>query len=61
MTVKELKEKLKQFPEDCIVLIPNELLYKDKYQNFYVVANNVTKCVNELDNCVFIDGYIDEE
>lgn len=30
MTVKELKEKLEQFPENCVVLIPNENLYKDR-------------------------------
>ena len=27
MTVKELKEKLEQFPENCIVMIPNQESY----------------------------------
>lgn len=61
MTVKELKEKLEQFPENCTVLIPNENLYKDQNPLFYVVAENVTRGVNELDGCIFIDGYEEED
>ena len=61
MTVKELKEKLEQFPESCIVLIPNENLYKDIKPSFYVVAENVSRGVNEMDGCVFIDNDIEEE
>lgn len=60
MTVKELKEKLEQFPESCIVLIPNENLYKDQNLLFYVVAENVSRGVNEMNGCVFIDDYVEE-
>jgi hypothetical protein len=61
MTVKELKEKLEQFPENCVVMIPNENLYRDFIPKLYVVATNVARCVNELDGCVIIDDYVEDE
>ena len=59
MTVKELKEKLEQFPDNCIVLIPNA--NKDQNPSIYVVVENVARGVNEMDGCVIIDDYIEEE
>ena len=59
MTVKELKEKLEQFPDNCIVLIPNE--NKDQTPSIYVVVENVARGVNEMDGCVIIDAYIEEK
>lgn len=54
MTVKELKEKLNQFPDNCIVCIPN----KDWTTCVnHTVALNITQGVNELDGLVFIDDY----
>lgn len=61
MTVRELKEKLEQFPENCTVLIPNENLYRDRGAIFYVVASNVSRGFNELDGCVIIDDYVEED
>lgn len=61
MTVRELKERLEQFPENCIVLIPNENLYKDFMPNWYVVAKHVGRGVNEMDGCVIIDDYEEED
>ena len=61
MTVRELKEKLEQFPENCVVLVPNENLYMDRNALFYVVAKNVARGVNEMDGCVIIDDYVEDE
>ena len=61
MTVKELKEKLEHFPENCVVLVPNENLYRDKGAIFYVVAKHVAQGVNEMDGCVIIDDYVEDE
>ena len=61
MTVKELKEKLEQFPENCVVLVPNENLYMDRNALFYVVAENVARGINEMDGCVIIDDYVEDE
>jgi hypothetical protein len=54
MTVKELKEKLNEFDEHLIVMIPNT-----DYDSLfpYALATNVGKGVNEADGCVFIDSY----
>ena len=61
MTVHELKEKLEQFPENCVVLVPNENLYRDPIAKWYVVAENVARGVNEMDGCVIIDDYVEDE
>ena len=55
MTVKELKEKLTQFPEDCVVLIPSNNAF------IYTRAENVTMGFNEMDGCVIIDEYVEED
>lgn len=61
MTVKELKEKLNQFPDHCIVMIPN--IDWTPYSNQFecVVAEHVTRGVNEFDGVVFIDNYWEED
>lgn len=61
MTVKELKEKLNQFDDNLVVMIPNENLYRDPKAIWYVPAMNVSQGVNELDACVFIDDYMEDE
>jgi hypothetical protein len=61
MTVKELKEKLEQFPENCVVLVPNENLYKDFIPKWYVVATNVARGTNGMDGYVIIDDYVEDE
>ena len=61
MTVRELKEKLNQFHDSCIVLIPNQDLYRVKGAKDYVVALNVTSGVNEFDGLVFIDDYVEDD
>ena len=60
MTVKELKEKLEQFSEDCFVMIPDPNWRPNK--NYpYIYATSVTQGTNELDGCVIIDDYVEEE
>ena len=61
MTVRELIEKLEQFPENCVVLVPNENLYRDSPAKWYVVAEHVARGVNEMDGCVIIDDYEEDE
>jgi hypothetical protein len=53
MTVRELKEKLEQFPEKSIVLIPID--------GRLGPATNVAFGFNELDGCVIIDDYVEDE
>ena len=60
MTVKELKEKLSRFPDNCIVCIAS--IDCDTVGDVnYVVAQNVSQGVNELDGIVFIDDYVEDE
>ena len=61
MTVKELKEKLEQFPENYVVLVPNENLYRDPIAQWFVVAEHVARGVNEMDGCVIIDDDVEED
>jgi hypothetical protein len=60
MTVKELKEMLNQFDDNCIVVVP-----KIDWEKFglldYEVAENVAIGINEFDNVVFIDGSVEDE
>lgn len=61
MTVKELKEKLERFPENCVVLIPNANW--TPYGNLlsHVPVTCVTIGCNEFDGCVFLDDYVEDE
>lgn len=61
MTVKELKEKLEQFPENCVVMIPNENLYRDSKVLWCVPAEHVSRGCNEEDGCVFITDYVEDD
>ena len=60
MTVKELKEQLNKFPDSCIVCIAAIDLDTVSDVN-YVVAQNVSQGINELDGIVFIDDYVEDE
>ena len=61
MTVKELKEKLNKFDDNLIVMIPN-INWSPLNNEFECVpAKNVVQGINELDGCVFIDDYVEEE
>ena len=56
MTVKELIEKLKQFPENCTVMIP------DDYSPIgYTPLTDISRGVNEADGCVFLTDYEEDE
>lgn len=61
MTVKELKEKLNQFDDNLIVMIPNTdwKPYDRSFQ--YIPANSVTRGFNEIDGLIFIDDYQEED
>lgn len=56
MTVRELKEKLNTMPDNYIVLVNVE---RAGYP--YTEATCVIKGFNELDGCVIIDDYVEEE
>ena len=53
MTVRELIEKLERFPENCVVLIPGD--------GRYTHATHVGIGFNEMDGCVIIDDYVEDE
>jgi hypothetical protein len=61
MTVKELKEKLNQFNDNLIVMIPNKdcFLYQRALPD--VPARNVTQGINGFDGCLFIDDYEEDD
>lgn len=61
MTVKELKEKLNQFPDNCLVMIPNERLHIDPHPIWAVHATSVTQGINEFDGMVFICDYTEDD
>ena len=53
MTVKELKEKLNQFDDSSIVVM--------WCSGVYGIISHLAKGVNEMDNCVIIDNYEEDE
>lgn len=62
MTVRELKEKLERFPDNCIVLISADAETRALHDGFpYTEATCVARGVNELGGCVIIDDYVEEE
>lgn len=61
MTVKELKEKLNQFNDNLIVMIPNMDWTPFNNQFECVPATSVTQGVNEFDGAIFIDNYTEED
>ena len=61
MTVKELKEKLNQFDDNCIVMIPNKEYYSGDSLFPDTVAIHITQGVNEFDGVIFIDGSWEED
>ena len=61
MTVRELKEKLEQFDDDLIVMIPDANWTPDKSWFPFVCATGVARGVNEDDGCLFIDDYMEDE
>ena len=61
MTVRELKEKLEQFPENLIVMIPNAGWHPYSIDPPEIPAANVIRGVNEFDGCIIIDDYAEEE
>lgn len=62
MTVKELKERLGQFHDSCVVCIPNRDFNPcTKGSLPYSVAQNIAQGVNEFDGVVFIDDYVEDE
>lgn len=60
MTVRELKEKLEQFDDDLIVLVPNACWHPHSINPIEIPATSVSRGVNELDGCVIIDDYVEE-
>ena len=61
MTVRELIEKLEQFPANCIVMIPNQSWHPDGHTPSHVPVTNVAIGCNEADGCVFLDDYEEDE
>ena len=61
MTVRELIEKLEQFPENCVVLIPNCGWHPYSIEPTMIRATSVAMGVNEFDGCVLIDDYVEDE
>ena len=61
MTVKELIEKLSQFPDDLIVMIPNIDWNPFNKKPQDVPAKHIARGLNEADGCIFIDDYEEDE
>ena len=54
MTVKELKEKLTKFDDNLTVFAMIDM-------GGYFPIRNVSQGVNELDGCVFLDDYEEDD
>ena len=61
MTVKELKEQLNKFTDNCIVMIPNSWDSEKENKFGMVPALHVSQGVNEFDGIVFIDDYMEDD
>ena len=61
MTVKELKEKLNEFNENFVVLIPKSDFKNSKSCFPYTSNLHIAKGFNELDCAVIIDDYVEED
>lgn len=61
MTVKELKEKLEQFPDNYVVMIPDPDWCPGKSWWPYIHATHVSQEINEMDGCVIIDDYVEDD
>lgn len=61
MTVKELREKLFEFPDNLIVMIPNIDWNPYDDEPVDVPALSITRGVNEADGCIFIDSYEEDD
>ena len=61
MTVRELIEKLEQFDDNLIVLVPNAGWHPYSITPPEIPATSVSRGVNELDGCVIIDDYVEDE
>ena len=57
MTVKELKEKLNQFDDNLIVMIPGKGWCPELNSFKCIPAKSLSQGINEADCCVFIDDY----
>lgn len=55
MTVKELKEVLNKFDDNLTVLITSEC------HPWYTPCTNVIQGINELDGCVILENYDEDE
>ena len=61
MTVKELKEKLNEFDDHLIVMIPNAGWHPFSIDPPDIPATSVKQGVNEFDGCLFIDDYVEDD
>lgn len=61
MINKELREKLEQFPDDLIIMIPDASWNPDASWLPFVTATNVAQGFNEFDGCLFIDDSVEDE
>ena len=57
MTVREFIEKLEQFPENCVVLIPNYGWHPYSPDPTMIRATGVALGINEFDGYVIIGDY----
>ena len=56
MTVRELLEKLEQFQQNLVVMIPD-----DYSPTGYTPLTHIARGVNEADGCVFLTDYEEDE
>ena len=61
MTICELIEKLGQFRQNLVVMIPNPSWNPDGHIPSHVPVTNVARGCNEADGCVFLDDYEEDD
>lgn len=60
MTVKELKERLNQFPDNLIIVVPNSDYDPCLNPIYYTPARKLSIGVNEDDGLLLIDDYMED-
>lgn len=61
MTVKELKEKLNNFPDHCRIFIPNPEYLAILDGSPYVKLTHISRGLNELDDIIILDNYEEDD
>lgn len=61
MTVKELKEELNKFSNNCSVFIENPNYFSKLNEPPYIEVTHISQGFNELDTMIILDNYEEDK